>query len=137
VSEMNHNTMGKILAFAAVAEAGTGLVLIIVPAIVIRLLLGAEISGALVGRFFGIALIALGLACWPSWQQGESNLTALRAMLVYNVLIALYLTYLGTLGHLMGLLLWPVVALHAIVALLLVWAWGNQRRTRVISNRPL
>ena len=137
MSEMNHNTMGKILAFAAVAEAGTGLVLMIDPAIVIRLLLGAEISGALVGRFFGIALIALGLACWPSWQQGKSNLPAFRAMLVYNVLIALYLAYLGTVGHLVGLLLWPVVALHAVVAFLLVWAWNNQRRTKVISNRPL
>jgi hypothetical protein len=137
VSEVNHNTMGKILAFAAITEAGTGILLMIVPAVVIRLLLGEEISGGVVGRFFGIALIALGSACWPSWQQGESNLPALRAMLVYNVLIALYLTYLGTVGHLMGLLLWPVVALHAVVALLLVWAWGNQRRTKVISNRRL
>jgi hypothetical protein len=136
VSEMNHNTMGKILAFAAVTEAVTGLVLMIVPAVVIRLLLGEEISAALVSRFFGIALIALGLACWPSWQLGESNLPALRAMLFYNVLIAFYLTYLGTLGHLMGLLLWPVVALHAVVALLLVWAWDNLRRTK-IGNRPL
>jgi hypothetical protein len=132
VSEMNHNTTGKILAFAAVAEAGTGLVLMIDPAIVIRLLLGAEISGALVGRFFGIALIALGLACWP--KRGESNLPALRAMLVYNLLIALYLAYLGTVGHLVGLLLWPVVALHAVVAFLLVWAWDNQRRTKVIGR---
>jgi Ca2+/Na+ antiporter len=136
VSEMNHNTIGKILAFAAVTEAGTGLLLMIVPAVVIRLLLGEEISGALVGRLFGIALIALGLACWPSGQQGESNSPALRAMLFYNLLIALYLTYLGTLGHLMGLLLWPVVALHTVVALLLVLAWHNQRQTKVISNRP-
>ena len=129
--------MGKILAFAAVVEAGTGLALMIVPAIVIRLLLGAEISGALIARFFGIALLALGLACWPSWQHGESSLRAFRGMLVYNVLIALYLAYLGTFGQLVGLLLWPVVALHAVVALLLVWAWDTQRRTRVISNRPL
>jgi hypothetical protein len=100
------------------------------------LLLGAEVSGALIARFFGIALLALGLACWPSWQPSESSLRAFRAMLVYNVLIALYLAYLGTVGHLVGLLLWPVVALHAVVALLLVWAWDNQRRTNVISNRP-
>ena len=127
---MNHNTMGKVLAFAALAEAGTGLALMIIPAIVIRLLLGPEISGALVGRFFGIALLALGLACWPSWQPGESNLPAFRAMLVYNLLIAFYLAYLGTVGHMGGLLLWPVVALHAVVALLLVWAWDKQRRTK-------
>jgi hypothetical protein len=134
VSETNHNPLGKILAFAAVAEAGTGLVLMVVPAIVIRLLLGAEISGALVGRFFGIALLALGLACWPSWQHGASNLPPFWAMLVYNLLIAGYLAYLGTVVHLGGLLLWPVVALHAVVALLLVWAWDNQRRIKVISK---
>jgi hypothetical protein len=134
VSEMTHNTMGKILAFAAVVEAGTGLVLMIIPAIVIRLLLGAEISGVLVGRFSGIALLALGLASWPGRQHGESNLPAFRAMLVYNVLVALYLAYLGTVGRQGGLLLWPVVALHAVVALLLIWAWDKQRRTKVISK---
>jgi hypothetical protein len=134
---MKHITMGKILAFAAVVEAGTGLILMIVPAIVIRLLLGAEISGAFIARFFGIALLALGLACWPSWQHGESSLRAFRAMLVYNVSIALYLAYLGIVGHPVGLLLWPVVALHAVIALLLVWAWDNQRRAKAICNRPL
>jgi hypothetical protein len=39
------------------------------------------------------------------------------------VLIALYLAYLGTLGHLGGSLLWPGVALHAVVALLLAREW--------------
>jgi hypothetical protein len=42
-------------------------------------------------------------------------------MLVYNVLIAAYLGYLGTAGHLKGVLLWPGFALHALVALLLIW----------------
>ena len=58
----------RILAFAAVVEVGTGLVLLIDPAIVVALLLGAEVSGVgtLLGRCFGIALLALGLACWPA-----------------------------------------------------------------------
>ena len=42
-------------------------------------------------------------------------------MLAYNVLIALYLAYLGTAGHRGGVLLWPGVGLHAVVALGLVW----------------
>jgi hypothetical protein len=37
-------------------------------------------------------------------------------MLVYNRLIALYLAYLGLVGHLGG----PAVALHAVIALLLI-----------------
>ena len=39
------------------------------------------------------------------------------------------LAYLGVVGHLGGLLLWPGVALHAAVALLLVWTWRSGRRT--------
>jgi Ca2+/Na+ antiporter len=132
VSETILGRPRKILALAAVVEIGTGLLLVIDPAIVGALLLGAEVSGAgtLLGRCFGIALLALGLACWPSRQRAESGAPAFRAMSVYNVLISLYLAYLGTVGHLGGLLLWPVVALHAVVALLLGWTWRDERRTR-------
>lgn len=122
MSETNLNPARKLLAFAAVVEVGTGLVLMIDPAVVAALLLGVDISGAamLLGRCFGIALLALGLACWPDRQRAESNPPALRAMLAYNLLIALYLAYLGTVGHSGGVLLWPAVALHAAVAFLLL-----------------
>jgi len=49
-------------------------------------------------------------------------------MLVYNVLIALFLVYLFMVGHLGGVMLWPAVVLHALVALLLVWLWSHERR---------
>ena len=116
-------TLMKILTFAAVVEIGAGLALLIDPAIVGRLLLGAETAGAgtVLGRCFGIALVALGRACWPSGESAERGASAFRAMLVYNVLIAAYLGYLGTAGHLKGVLLWPGFALHALVALLLIW----------------
>ncbi len=112
----------KILAFAAVVEAATGLALLSDPPVVAALLLGAEVSGAaiILGRCFGIALLALALACWPSAASGSPTV---RAMLTYNTLIALYLAFLGTIGHWHGLLLWPAVALHAAVALLLIWTW--------------
>ena len=114
--------MRKILAFASVVEVGTGLALMVDPAIVVRMLLGAEISpvGTLLGRCFGIALLSLGVACWPGRQQVASGSPAVRAMLIYNALIALYLTYLGTAAHLGGVLLWPAIATHAVVAGLLL-----------------
>ena len=61
----NRQTLARTLAFAAIVEVGTGLVLMIDPAIVVTLLLGAEVDGEgiLLGRCFGIALLALGLAC--------------------------------------------------------------------------
>jgi hypothetical protein len=112
-----------------VVEIATGLVLMIDPAIVVMLLLGAEVSGAgtVLGRFFGIALLALGLACLPARQRAERISQAFRTMLIYNGLVALYLAHLGTIGHLKGLLLWPVAAVHAVVALLLARAWRGER----------
>ena len=124
-SETSLVRLRRILSFAAVVEVGTGLVLLIDPVIVVTLLLGAEVSGAGIplGRCFGIALLALGVACWPSRQHPNRGSRAFRAMLIYNVLIALYLAYLGTVGHLRGVLLWPAVTLHAVVALLLLQMW--------------
>ena len=115
--------------FAAIVEFGTGLALMLDPAVVATLLVGAQLSdvGAVLGRCFGITLVALGLACWPRPQRAEDNSVAARAMVTYNALIALYLAYLGTLGHLRGFLLWPAIAFHAVVALLLVWIWHKER----------
>jgi Ca2+/Na+ antiporter len=136
VSETNLSQSKKVLAFAAVVEVGTGLVLMIDPAIAVRLLLGAEVSGVgpLLGRCFGIALLALGLVCWPARPRAESDSRVIQAMLIYNGLIALYLAYLGTVEHLEGWLLWPAVALHAVVALLLVWTWRSERLTEAINK---
>jgi hypothetical protein len=132
VSKANLNALGKTLAFAAVVEIGTALIVMIDPAIVVKLLLGAELSGvaALLGRCFGIALLALGLACWPDRQQPGSNAPAFRGMLVYNVLIALFLAYVFMVDRLGGMLLWPAALLHAIVALVLVWTWHGERPTQ-------
>jgi hypothetical protein len=129
-SETSVNTSMKVLVFAAVVEVGTGLALMIDPALVIALLVGEGKSteGMQLGRLAGVALIALGLACWPSRPGAQNAAPAFRGMLFYNALIALYLAYLGTLGHLRGSLLWPGVALHLIVALWLVWTWLNGRR---------
>jgi hypothetical protein len=127
VTETSLNTLKKILAFAAVVEMGTGLALMIDPRMVVALLLGpnAPVEEIPLGRFPGIAILALGLACWPSRRRAESSSSAFRGMLLYNVLIALFLVYLFEVGHLGGVLLWPAVVLHAVVALLLVWTWRN------------
>jgi hypothetical protein len=126
MNEAYFSTLGKILAFAAVVEVGTGLLLMIDPALMAAVLIGAEVTGtaAALARLFGIALLALGPACWPRRQRAEDGSpAALRGMLIYNVLVALDLTYLGAIGPWHGALLWPAVALHAIVALALVWTW--------------
>ena len=122
VNERGPNVLTKTLAFAVVTEVVTGLALIFKPAIVVRLLLGVEASGMemLIGRCFGIGLFGLSFACWPDRQKSVSTTAAFRGMLIYNALIAAYLAYLGIVGHVGGVLLWPAVALHAVMTGLLV-----------------
>jgi hypothetical protein len=115
--------MKKVLTLAALAELATGLALLIVPSLVGRLLLGAELSGVAipVARVIGIALVGLGVACLP-------GRTALCGMLTYNALGAVYFTWLAVGGEWVGPLLWPAVALHAVVATLLARAWFQSQK---------
>ena len=89
---------------AAAIEAATGLALMIAPAVVARLLLGTDLSGAgpAVGRVAGCALVALGIACWPGRDQAGMLISAARAMLTYNALVACYLGFLGIGGKLVS-----------------------------------
>ena len=109
--------MKKVLTFAAVAEVATGLALLIVPSLVGQLLLGEELTGVTipVARVAGVGLIGLGIACWPG--------PPLLGMLTYCALVTLYLAYLGFAGGLADVFLWPAVALHAVLSILLGRAW--------------
>lgn len=117
--------MKKVLGFAAVAEAATGLALVVIPSLVVRLLFGVELTGVSVSiaRVTGMALLGLGISCWPSW-------TAVYGMLTYSALAFLYLAYLGIQAESVGLLLWPAVVLHAVLTLLLVRACFKPQRDR-------
>jgi hypothetical protein len=108
--------MKKVLIFAAAGEAVTGLALLIVPSLAGQLLLGEELTGIAitVARVAGIALIGLGIACWPG--------PPLAGMLIYSTAVALYLAYGGFAGDLTGILLWPAVVLHVILTALLIRA---------------
>jgi len=117
--------MKKLLALAAVIEAATGVALMIHPPLVTRVLLGDGVSGAgeALGRVAGFALLGLGLACWPGLESAGVNTPALRALLTYNLLATLYLAYLGIGGQWVGSLLWPAVAIHAVLTFFLARGW--------------
>jgi hypothetical protein len=105
--------MKNALTFAALAETATGLALLIAPSLVVQLLLGEQLTGVAipVARVAGVALIGLGIACWPG--------PALVGMLTYGALVTVFLAYLGFTGGLTGVLLWPAVVLHLILTALL------------------
>jgi hypothetical protein len=114
--------MKKLLTVAAVAETAMGVALLTIPSLVGQLLLGAATTGIAmpVARVTGIALIGLGVACWPG--------TPLVGMLTYSTLATLYFLYLGIRGEWVGPLLWPALVLHAVLALLLAAAWCKSNK---------
>ena len=125
--------MRRFLELTAAIEAATGLALIAAPNAVVRLLLGEEISGAAIplGRVAGVALLALGVACWLASREGQSSGRSLvRAMLLYNCGVALVLAAngLGIASAGVGLALWPAVAVHAVMAF-----WS----VRIQAQRPI
>jgi hypothetical protein len=108
--------MNGVLVLAAASEVTIGVALLSVPSLVGQLLFGADLTGMAmtVARVTGIALIALGVACWPG--------PPLVGMLIYSAVVTLYLAYVGFAGGSTGILLWPAVILHGILTALLIRA---------------
>jgi hypothetical protein len=121
-------TMAELLATTALGESAFGLLLVVYPSVVIKLLIGVETTGAevIASRIAGISLIALSVACWPA-RNGRQ---AAYGMLTYSTLALLYLIVLGISGT-SGILLWPAVAVHGLLTALL--CWQQVRMTRAGS----
>ncbi len=113
-------TTKTVIMFSSAIELATGVALIAAPDLVAHLLLGVGLSnsGVAVGRLAGVAVLSLGLACWPGRDGASAHST--RALFAYNLLAALYLGYLRVGGGFAGYLLWPACALHALLTLLLL-----------------
>ena len=122
--------MKRFLTLTAIIEAATGLALIAVPAIVVWLLLGAEIFGASMplGRVAGAALLALGVACWLARDDRQSRAARglVVAMLIYNIVATAVLAFAGIGLGLHGVVLWPAVVLHAAMG---AWCGACLRRS--------
>jgi len=121
--------MNRLLKLTAIIEAATGLGLIAVPAIVVRLLLDAEMSGATIplSRVAGVALLALGVACWLARDDTQTRAARglVSAMVLYNLGAVIILGFAGLGSPSVGIALWPAVILHAVMA---VWCVTSLRR---------
>jgi len=122
--------MNRLLKLTAIIEAATGLGLIAVPAIVVRLLFDAEITGASIplARVAGVALLALGVACWLARDDTQTRAARglVSAMVLYNLGAVIILGSAGLGSQSVGIALWPAVILHAAMA---VWCVACLRRT--------
>ena len=113
---------GKLLlSVTGVLEAVTALGLIVAPATLVELLLGAAIgtdAGVTVSRVAGVAVLALGIACWLARDDAASRAATglIAAMLLYNLGVAVILVLAWTGAGLAGIVFWPVVLGHAALA---------------------
>jgi len=119
----------NLLVLTAVLEAATGVALLAAPVMVVSLLLGESLDapGALViARVTGAAMLSLGLACWLARDDGQTRpgRGIVTAMLVYNVVVAAVLAYVGVMLDLTGIGLWPAAGTHTALA---VWCAASLR----------
>jgi hypothetical protein len=122
------------LLVTAFVEAASGLCLLILPAVPFAILLGVEHATAdatLVARIAGAALLAIGIASWIARSDAltPAQLGLLTGVFIYNVVVSMLLAFAGVLLEMIGILLWPAVALHAILA---VWSLSCLRRDVVV-----
>jgi hypothetical protein len=110
----------------AVLEVSTGLALLVSPALVAAILIGAPFdtpADSVVGRVAGAALLALGTACWRARDDGLSSsaIGLVSGMLLYNAVTALVLAEAGIVLHMYGIALWPAVVIHTLMG---IWCLG-------------
>ena len=113
----------KLLMVTTFVETPIGLMLLLSPPLVAGLLLGVSLAAPaalIVGRIAGAALLALGVACWLARDDKPSlaRRGLLAAILLYNCAAGAVLAHAGAVAGLVGVLMWPAVALHAALA---VW----------------
>lgn len=106
---------------AAWLEIIVGFSCVAMPDVLCRLLFAATPEGItlLFARFAGVALLGLGIACMPS-KLTEPRWSAALGLLVFNVGATVFFAWVGVATMFRGILLWPVVILHAVIAACLI-----------------
>jgi len=116
---MSERRIGRpLLAVTGALEAATGLGLLLAPSMIVEFLLGAALgtpAGATLGRVTGIALLAIGVACWLARDDAASRAGKglVTALLLYNIGVVAVLAMAGVGLRSVGLAFWPVVLAHA------------------------
>ena len=121
----------------AAVEAATGLALLLLPSVPFALLLGLEsatVEAVFVGRIAGAALLAIGVASWMARKDAlnPSLFGLLVGILIYNTAVSILLVYAAAILKMTGVMLWPTVAFHALLAV-----WDGLLLRGIPSETPL
>lgn len=111
----------RLLTITALIEVATGLAILAAPSSVSQILLGAALetpASLVVARVAGLALLALGLACWVARRDHASRAAygLIVSMLIYNAGVSTLLTYVSLGEGLSGPGTWPVIVGHVAMA---------------------
>ncbi|MFT3883207.1 MAG: hypothetical protein QM703_26590 [Gemmatales bacterium] len=120
---MNQRTW--LLLVTALIEIPTGLAFLCLPSFPTELLLGVtltEPAAIVIARLAGLAILVIGIICHLA--RNDQSMATVVGMLIYNLGAAALLVYSGIALKLVGLLLWPAVVLHVVMA---VWCMGCLR----------
>ncbi len=117
----------SLLIVVALFEGGTGLLLLILPSVLLRLLFGLKDAlpeTLLLGRVAGAALLSIGAASWLARNDHRSGaeLGLVTGLLIYNLTATVILGLAGTFLRMAGVILWPAVLFHAAAAL---WCFAS------------
>lgn len=110
-----------LLIVTALVEMPIGLLLLFSPALVVPFLVGASLdapAALVVARLAGAALLSLGGACWLARDDAPNRAGSglIAAMLLYNSVAVAVLARAGAGARLVGVLTWPAVVLHVVLA---------------------
>jgi hypothetical protein len=119
----------KLLIVTALVEMPIAVMLLLSPPLVARLLLGASLdapAALIVSRVAGAALLSLAGACWLARNDRPTRAVGrlIAMMLLYNCAAGAVLVDAGARLGLAGALMWPAVAIHAVLA---VWCTASLR----------
>jgi hypothetical protein len=115
-------TQDRLLTSSALIELGAGLLLLLFPSYMLALVFGLQSNSlaVMVAQVAGVALLALGIACWSARNDagGPARLGSLRAITVYNGSAGLLLVLFAVTGRASGIVIWLFAVVHLVHAVL-------------------
>ena len=128
-----------LLIVTVLLETPLSLMLLASPMSVTMLLLGVTLdapAALIVGRITGVALLGLSAACWLARNDGSSRAGrgVVLAILLYNCGAVAVLAHAGAAVRLVGVLMWPAVALHVALAIWCGLAASKPAKTIIRST---